>query len=91
VVDRLALIIAGRATGFSLAQLHDVLHAAPNEVRARLDEKIGQIDREIAALRSARALLRHALSCEHDSMLECPTFTSGLRAMLPTAVDPRKP
>jgi DNA-binding transcriptional MerR regulator len=83
VVDRLALIVAGRATGFSLAQLHELLHAPPAQVRERLGDQIGQIDREIESLRSARALLHHALSCEHESMLECPTFTHGLRTMLP--------
>lgn len=82
-IDRLALIVAGRATGFSLRELSDLVQSPSGEVRARLADRISAIDREIESLDEARRLLRHAMTCEEDSILECPTLTHGLRAMLP--------
>jgi DNA-binding transcriptional MerR regulator len=81
VLDRLALIATGRATGFSLGQMRQLLEAAPADVRSQLREKVDDLEQEISSLQQARGLLQHALTCEHESMLECPTFRSGLRAM----------
>ena len=81
VLDRLALVRAARLTGFSLAELAELLAAAPNEVRSRLSEKVDEIDAQMEALAAARSMLGHALTCEHDSILDCPTFIEGLRSI----------
>lgn len=82
-VDRVALIVNAQATGFTLAELKAVLDAPPAEVHARLAAKVAEIDERIEAMRRARARLGHALTCRHPSLLDCPTFRSGLRDLLP--------
>jgi DNA-binding transcriptional MerR regulator len=81
-IDRVALIVNARANGFTLAEVNDLLRAKPRVVRAQLAEKIEDIDERIAAMEQARAQLGHALTCEHDSILDCPTFRAGLRDQL---------
>jgi DNA-binding transcriptional MerR regulator len=81
-IDRIALIVNARANGFSLAEVSELLHAKPRVVRAQLAEKIEEIDERIAAMEAARAQLAHALTCEHASILDCPTFRAGLREQL---------
>ncbi|MFE5677747.1 MerR family transcriptional regulator [Streptomyces erythrochromogenes] len=82
-VDRVALILAARASGFSLAELKELLEAAPGEVRPYLHGRIEVLDRRIEAMREARARISHALTCAHPSLLDCPTFRAGLRDLLP--------
>ncbi|MEJ8635133.1 MULTISPECIES: MerR family transcriptional regulator [Streptomyces] len=83
VLDRVALIVGARATGFSLAELSDLLAAPPGELRARLAGKVDEIDRRIEEMRTARARIGHALTCRHPTLLDCPTFRAGLRELLP--------
>ncbi|MFE2530140.1 MerR family transcriptional regulator [Streptomyces sp. NPDC059382] len=83
VVDRMALILNARATGFSLGELKELLGAAPEEVRPYLTGRIDVLDRRIAAMREARESISHALTCRHPSLLDCPTFRTGLRDLLP--------
>jgi len=61
---------------------HELVHTPPAEVRARLVEKVADLDARIAAMEQARRRLGHALTCEHESILECPTFRAGLRQLL---------
>lgn len=82
-IDRVALIVNARATGFSLREIHALLHARPNAVRARLAAKTREIDRQIAERVAARERIGHALTCRHPSLLDCPTFRAGLRELLP--------
>ncbi|MEV7174440.1 MerR family transcriptional regulator [Streptomyces sp. NPDC093224] len=82
-VDRVALIVAARASGFSLAELKELLEAAPGEVRPYLHGRIDVLDRRIEAMQEARARISHALTCTHPSLLDCPTFRAGLRDLLP--------
>jgi DNA-binding transcriptional MerR regulator len=81
-IDRIALIVSAQASGFSLAEVHELLHAGPRTVRAQLAAKIDEIDERIAAMQDARSRLGHALTCEHTSLLECPTLRAGLREAL---------
>jgi DNA-binding transcriptional MerR regulator len=83
VIDRIALILNARATGFTLGELLELLHADPATVRAELVEKMHAIDEQIAIMEQARDRLGHALTCEHASLLKCPTFRAGLRELLP--------
>ncbi|MEU6314687.1 MerR family transcriptional regulator [Streptomyces sp. NPDC047014] len=82
-VDRVALILAARASGFSLAELKELLDTPPGEVRPYLRGRIDVLDRRIEAMREARARISHALTCAHPSLLDCPTFRAGLRDLLP--------
>ncbi|MFF3015311.1 MerR family transcriptional regulator [Streptomyces sp. NPDC057939] len=82
-VDRVALILAARASGFSLAEVAELLAGDPEEVRPYLTGRIEVLDRRIEEMRQARARISHALTCEHPSLLDCPTFRAGLRDLLP--------
>ncbi|MFI5492398.1 MerR family transcriptional regulator [Actinoplanes sp. NPDC051859] len=82
-VDRVALIRSAQVTGFSLAEVRELVQGEPQLIRSRLTHKIMEIDRHIAELMSARDRLGHALNCEHPALLDCPTFRAGLREVLP--------
>jgi DNA-binding transcriptional MerR regulator len=92
VLERLALIALGRASGFSLDEI--ALMFAPNGElridRQMLMVKADDLDRTIKKLRAMRDGLRHAASCSAPSHLECPTFRRILRAAAHGALGERK-
>ncbi|MGW4089775.1 MerR family transcriptional regulator [Nocardia sp. NPDC004750] len=78
VLSRLALIICARGAGFTLTEIARFLRASPSdaELRARMAEKARQLDDDIARLIRMRDSLRHAATCTHDPLVECPDFKS---------------
>lgn len=82
-IDRLALIINARATGFSLAEVKALVDADDATVRATLGAKAEEIDQQIQVMQLQQRQLAHALTCEHDEILDCPIFRAGLRSALP--------
>jgi DNA-binding transcriptional MerR regulator len=83
VLERLALIALGRAAGFSLDEIGEML---ASDVRPRIDPtilaaKADQLDRRMRKLRVLRDGLRHAAACPAPSHFECPKF----RRILSTA------
>ncbi|WP_342708413.1 helix-turn-helix domain-containing protein [Bradyrhizobium sp. B124] len=81
VLDRLALIALGRASGFSLDEIAKMF--APDG-RPRIDRKLlaakaDDLDRTIRRLNAMRDGLRHAAVCPAPSHMECPTFRRLLR------------
>lgn len=93
VLERLALIAVGRASGFSLDEI--ALMFAPDG-RPRIDRqmlvaKAEELDRTIRKLTDMRDGLRHAAACRAPSHMECPTFRRILRAAASGAIGaPRK-
>lgn len=82
VIERLALISLGRASGFSL---DEIAHMFGPEGRPRLDRqmlaaKADELDKTIRKLSAMRDSLRHAAGCPAPSHMECPTFRRLLRA-----------
>ena len=82
VLERLAIIALGRASGFSLDEIARMF--APDG-RLRIDRqlltaKADALDRTIRQLRAMRDGLRHAAACRAPSHMECPTFQRLLRA-----------
>jgi DNA-binding transcriptional MerR regulator len=82
VLQRLALIALGRASGFSLDEI--ALMFAPDG-RPRIDRqmlanKADELDRTIRHLTAMRDGLRHGAACRAPSYMECPTFQRLLRA-----------
>lgn len=76
VLERLALIALGRASGFSLDEIS--LMFAPDG-RLRIDRqmlvaKAKELDKTIRKLKIMRNGLRHAAACPVPSHMECPTF-----------------
>ncbi|MGQ4619299.1 MerR family transcriptional regulator [Nocardia sp. R7R-8] len=78
ILNRLALISCARGAGFTLAEIARFLRATPSdaELRARMAEKAGELDKDITRLIRMRDSLRHAATCPHDPLVECPDFKS---------------
>ena len=92
VLERLALIALGRASGFSLDEI--ALMFAPDG-RPRIDRqmmaaKADELDKTIRELTTLRDSLRHAVACRAPSHLECPTFRRILKAAASGAIAARR-
>lgn len=81
VIDRLVLIGCARAAGFTLAQIAHFLVASPDdaELRERMAAKAHALELDIARLTRMRDSLRHAATCAHTPLVECPEFKSRMR------------
>lgn len=81
VLDRLALIALGRASGFSLDEIARMFapDGRPRIDRKMLAAKADDLDRTIRRLNAMRDGLRHAAVCPAPSHMECPTFRRLLR------------
>lgn len=87
VIERLALIALGRASGFSLAEIAQMFGPDGSLAidRRMLEAKADDLDRTIRRLGALRDGLRHAAVCSAPSHLECPRF----RKILAAAAGPR--
>lgn len=76
VIQRLALIALGRATGFSLNEIAQMfgVDGQPRIKSEELLAKADELDRQIARLTAMRNGLRHAAHCPAPSHMECPKF-----------------
>ena len=81
VLERLALISLGRASGFSLDEIARMFAAdgRPRIERATLLAKAGELDRTIQRLAAMRDGLRHAAACRAPTHMECPHFRRIVR------------
>lgn len=82
VLERLALITLGRAAGFSLDEIGDMLRTGNGKHadRAKLSEKADELDALIMRLTALRDGLRHAAVCPAPSHMECPKFRRFVEA-----------
>ena len=92
VLERLAFIALGRASGFSLDELAHMFAAdgKPRIDRKVLAAKAEELDRTIRELTAMRDGLRHAVACRAPSHMECPTFQRLLRAAAAGTIGVRK-
>jgi DNA-binding transcriptional MerR regulator len=91
VLDRLALIALGRASGFSLDEIARMFASdgQPRIDRQLLAAKAQELDATIRRLSAMRDGLRHAAACPAPSHMECPTFQRLLRAAASGAIGAR--
>ena len=77
VINRLTLIRAAQAAGFSLAETAELLDATPSdfELRRRLAAKADEFDHRIQLLATIRDQLHHAVNCQSPRLADCPHFT----------------
>ncbi|WP_440224426.1 helix-turn-helix domain-containing protein [Dokdonella sp. MW10] len=92
VFERLALVALGRAAGFALV---DIANMIANDGRVQLDRtaldaKADELDATIARLAAMRDGLRHAARCSAPSHAECPTFQRIVRAAAKGRFGPRQ-
>jgi DNA-binding transcriptional MerR regulator len=92
VLQRLAFIALGRASGFSLDELAHMFAAdgRPRIDREMLAAKADEVERTIRKLTAMRDGLRHAAACPAPSHLECPTFRRLLGAAASGAIGRRR-
>jgi len=76
ILERLALIALGRAAGFSLDEIAQMVGANgnPNIDRELLAKKADELDSTIQKLIAMRDGLRHAAVCSAPSHMECSKF-----------------
>lgn len=88
VLERLALIALGRASGFSLDEIAAMFapDGQPQIDRQLLTEKADELDQTIRKLGALRDSLRHAAACPAPSHMECPTFRRLLKAAASGAI-----
>ncbi|QGZ40946.1 DNA-binding transcriptional MerR regulator [Pseudoduganella flava] len=91
VLERLALIALGRASGFTLDEIGAMFtqEGKLNIDRALLLAKADDLDRTIRRLTALRDGLRHAARCQAPNHLECPTFQRILHAAAAGALGPQ--
>ena len=92
VLERLALIALGRATGFSLDEIALMFapDGQPRIDRQMLADKAAELDRTIVRLTAMRDGLRHAAACPAPSHTACPRFQRIVRAAASGAFAARK-
>lgn len=92
VLERLALIALGRASGFSLDEIARMFtpEGRPRIDRQMLAAKADELDGTIRELTAMRDGLRHAAACRAPSHMECPTFRRILRAASSGALGGKK-
>jgi DNA-binding transcriptional MerR regulator len=92
VVERLALLALGRASGFSLDEMAQLFSGSgrPRIDRQLLASKADELDKTIRELTAMRDGLRHAVACRAPSHMECPTFQRLLKAAASGKLGARK-
>jgi DNA-binding transcriptional MerR regulator len=92
VVERLALLALGRASGFSLEEMAHLFSGSgkPRIDKQLLAAKAADLDKTIKELTAMRDGLRHAVNCRAPSHMECPTFQRLLKAAAAGKLGARK-
>jgi DNA-binding transcriptional MerR regulator len=89
-IQRIAFIVICQRSGFSLAEIADLLEPdAFAEGKHRLVSKVAELRQRRDNLSKAIDGIEHALTCSHESPLECPEFLAELPSVLPVPRDDR--
>ncbi|WP_280407458.1 MerR family transcriptional regulator [Nocardia brasiliensis] len=93
VLGRLAMIICAREAGFTLAEISRFTRATPGDtdIRANMAQKALDLEDDIARLIRMRDGLRHAATCTHEVLVDCPEFKRTLANPAPRTARTRKP
>lgn len=84
IITQIALIVIGQRSGFTLAEMGDLLTPkAARHRRAAYVEKLDELRGRRAELDTAIESLEHAIDCEHPDALACPDFLAILDTVLP--------
>jgi len=85
VLDRIALIVIGQRAGFSLRQIGELFEPdAFADGKQLLEAKLEELRKRQEETAAAIHGLEHAIACPSPSPIDCPTFQSMLRDVLPT-------
>jgi DNA-binding transcriptional MerR regulator len=81
-VERVALVQLCQDAGFTLREIRSLLAARSRRPTDTLAAKLRELDERITRAQRAKALVQHALNCQHRSLFECPRFQATLKAYL---------
>jgi MerR family transcriptional regulator, copper efflux regulator len=74
-LTRVAMIVGGKAGGFSLEQLGDLLAAgSPDDRRELLERHHADLERRLRDIERSKAMIEHALECDQHDFTQCPNF-----------------
>jgi MerR family transcriptional regulator, copper efflux regulator len=74
-IARVAMIVRGKAAGFSLEELRDVLDSTDGAQRRKLlGQQHAELERRIQEIEASKMLIEHALRCSADDFTDCPGF-----------------
>ncbi len=91
ILERLALIALGQASGFSLEEVSKMFAKEGTRIdRAMLERKADELTRTIRKLTAMRDGLRHAAACPAPSHVECPTFQRLIQSAATGAIKERR-
>lgn len=79
------VVLALRAVGFTLQEAKAFITSrppAPGDRGELYQRRLDELDRQIAQAQVARTAIAHGLACSHDDISECPTFTTGVEALM---------
>jgi DNA-binding transcriptional MerR regulator len=90
VLDQLALIALGRASGFTLNEIVEMFRSGGKVKidRALLDARADEMARTARRLAALSKGLRHAAKCPAPDHLQCPTFRRLMRAAAAGTLEP---
>jgi DNA-binding transcriptional MerR regulator len=92
VLDRLAVILLCRDTGFTLAETAELLATRGDpKWKELVGRKLEETRRQAAALERVADGLEHALRCPSPNVLQCAHFRAELRATLESRGQPVGP
>jgi DNA-binding transcriptional MerR regulator len=86
-VRGVAMLRLLQEVGLTLAEIRrfrEERAATPRSWHDLVEEKLTDVERQIAALEHARDLLSHASTCHHDDLLTCPGFQDWFAGYLAT-------
>ena len=82
-VARVTMILRGKQTGLSLAQIRELLETPRDDHAELLLRHRARLDEQIERIEAARALLDHMIACHADDVTECAEFQAVARAAAP--------
>lgn len=81
-VVRVAVIVRSKAAGMSLDQIRVLLDEDAPGRHAILESHLGDLDRRMRELESARAMTAHAFECDQHDIATCPNFVATVSDLL---------
>ncbi|TNY36694.1 MerR family transcriptional regulator [Thermomonospora catenispora] len=74
-VTRVAMIVRGKAAGFSLERLREMFQTPdPRRRRDLLRAHYAALERRIEEIKDSQRLIEHALECRSEDFTRCPEF-----------------
>lgn len=81
---RVTMILRGKQTGLSLAQIRELFESPRDDHTEILLRHRARLDEQIESIEAARAMLDHMIACHADDATNCLEFQAVARAAAPS-------